>query len=316
MQFVVSGKFIALFLIAAGLLGGGCYWYLKQQQVQQRFRTPPYFVNRGASIIRPCKQCLALGTLKVQSAWKIGQPTEIPATDQRWFLAVEDPPTPVEVSGVLMLPVHPTLSGNPALGFDKNQVQLVLYQGLQRMAAIEQPSPPAPAPSVVTADRDAPPTDQTANFGMHIQRLNNLGWRIEVPTDDQWHETGIPVIASQKVTARPSIDKVYRENEGHYSVGFGDYQYEVPEDKEIASRRGFETELTEDLAFVTGPDWLGTLSLKVPRQADSTFSLDVGLEYQEIIPTGHYRKGAESWEEHIRLHQQTRMRQEEILKHP
>ena len=46
-QFVVSGKFLALFLLAGSLLGGGYYWYSRQQQLQKRFQAPPYFVNTG-----------------------------------------------------------------------------------------------------------------------------------------------------------------------------------------------------------------------------------------------------------------------------
>jgi hypothetical protein len=73
-------------------------------------------------------------------------PQEIPATEQRWFLAVEDPPMPVTVSGVLMLPVHPALEDNPVFGFDQSKVLLVLYQNLERKQAVEQPAAPAPDP--------------------------------------------------------------------------------------------------------------------------------------------------------------------------
>src|SRR5579872_6053146 len=89
-QFVVSGKFVALLLIAAGLMAGGYYWYSQQQKIQKRFQPPPYFITHGASIIRPCKQCLELGKLKPKAEWKVSPATEIPATEQRWFLAVEN----------------------------------------------------------------------------------------------------------------------------------------------------------------------------------------------------------------------------------
>jgi hypothetical protein len=59
---------------------------------------------------------------------------------------VEDPPLPVTVSGVLMLPVHLAFQNNPSFGFDLSRVVLVLYQNLQRMPGIEQPQPPAPPP--------------------------------------------------------------------------------------------------------------------------------------------------------------------------
>ena len=160
-QFVISGIFIALLLVAAGLLGGGYYWYSEQQQAQRRFHTPPYFVNRGATISRPCKRCLALDKLKAQAEWNVGSADEIPATEQRWFLAVEDPPTPVVVSGVLMLPVYAASRDNPAFGFDQTRVLLVLYQNLQRMGSIEQlpppPQPPAAAPPAHPPAGDPPP---------------------------------------------------------------------------------------------------------------------------------------------------------------
>ena len=177
-QLVVSGKFFVLFLIALSLLGGGYYWYRQQQEAQERqrltqerFKAPPYFVNRGATIIRNCGRCLGLGKLKPQPDWKIGLPTEIAATEQRWFLAVEDPPMPVTISGVLMLPVHPAYRDDPSFGFDQNRVVLVLYQDLQRKPWIEkpqpppvdpqppqsQPPPPEPVEATESADRDVAP---------------------------------------------------------------------------------------------------------------------------------------------------------------
>jgi hypothetical protein len=145
-QLVVSGKFLALLLIAAGLLGGGYYWYNRQQETQKRFHTPPYFVNRSQAIFRPCNHCLKFGDLKPQSDWEIGAPSEIPATEQRWFLAVEDPPAPVKVSGVLMLPVYAAFREDPFFGFDQTSMILVPYQNLQRMPWMEHPQPvPPPA---------------------------------------------------------------------------------------------------------------------------------------------------------------------------
>lgn len=143
-QFIISGKFLALLLLAVVLLVIGLYSYNRQQQTQNRFQTPPYFVNRGPTIVRGCEDCLDRGQLKPRTAWKVGTPTEVPATGQRWFLAVEDPPAPVIVTGVLMLPVYPAFRDNPAFGFDQNRVMLVLYQNLQRKPWIEQPQPPAP----------------------------------------------------------------------------------------------------------------------------------------------------------------------------
>jgi hypothetical protein len=67
-QFVVSGKFVAPLLMAAGLFGGDDYWHNQQMETQKRFRTPPYFVNRGPMVIRPCEHCVDLDKLKPQIA--------------------------------------------------------------------------------------------------------------------------------------------------------------------------------------------------------------------------------------------------------
>ena len=145
-QFVISATFLVLLLVAAGLLAGGYYWYSQQQETQKRLRTPPYFINRGPAVFRLCQHCLGLDKLTPKTEWNVGAPSEIPATEQRWFLAVEDPPLPVEVAGVLMLPVYPAQGDNPALGFDRTRVWLVLFQSLQRMPELTQlPPPPTPA---------------------------------------------------------------------------------------------------------------------------------------------------------------------------
>jgi len=136
-QFVISAKFIALLLVAAGLLGGGYYWYSQQQEIQKRFHAPPYFVNRGPAVFRLCQHCLDLDKLNPKTEWNVGAPVEIPATEQRWFLAVEDPPLPVEVAGVLMLPVYPAQGDNPTLGFDRARVLLVLFQSGNARNSVE-----------------------------------------------------------------------------------------------------------------------------------------------------------------------------------
>lgn len=155
-QFVLSGKFLILLLVALSLLGGGYYWYTAQQQNQKRFQTPPYFVNRESTIIRNCEQCLDIDNLKPQADWRIGSPKKVPAAEQRWFLAVEDPPTPVTVAGVLMLPLHPAYQDDPAFGFDQNRVVLVLYQDLQRKPWIEKPALSAVASQVVQSPPPQP----------------------------------------------------------------------------------------------------------------------------------------------------------------
>jgi hypothetical protein len=170
-QLVVSGKFITLFLVAMAFLATGYHWYGQQQETQERqrqtqarFKAPPYFINRGPSVIRSCQHCLEMaGKLKPQNGWKVYGPQEIPATEQRWFLAVEDPPMPVIVSGVLMMPVHPALEDNPALGFDQTKVSLVLYQNLERKQAVEQPPPPQPEAAPAPDSPPPQPTPDDAN---------------------------------------------------------------------------------------------------------------------------------------------------------
>jgi hypothetical protein len=207
-QFVVSGKFLIFLLLATGLLSGGYYWHTRQVQAhelflqtQERFKTPPYFVNRGATVIRPCKRCVELGKLKPEPEWQIGPPTEVPATEQRWFLAAEDPPLPVEVAGVLMLPAHPALGDNPALGFDRTRVLLVLFQGLQRMTELAQ-LPPPPPPNHPPADTAAlspylgdwknedPNTRGTTRFSVAEDqgKLVVHAWGKCVPSDCDWKD--------------------------------------------------------------------------------------------------------------------------------
>ncbi len=177
-QLVISGKFIVLLLAAVFLFAGGYYWYSQQQEVharieqeQARFKTPPYFVNRGPSVFRNCQHCLdTSGKLKPQSAWKVWGPQEIPPSQHRWFLAVEEPPLPVTVAGVLMLPLHPAVQEDPSFGFDQSQVVLVLYQNLQRMSRIEKLPPPStppaidpPKPSPVEEQATEPPRAETTS---------------------------------------------------------------------------------------------------------------------------------------------------------
>jgi hypothetical protein len=128
-------------------------------------------------------------------------------------LAVEDPPAPVTVAGVLMLAVHPTVQESPSFGFDMNRVELVLYQNLQAMPQIELPSPPAvppqpdppkpsPVPSVPLPT--APPAEFVGEWRnedpgtqSHTKlvitetsgRLMVHAWGRCSPEDCDWHET-------------------------------------------------------------------------------------------------------------------------------
>ena len=249
LQFVVSGKFLGLLMIAASLLGGGYYWYTQQLEVQRRFRTPPYFINRSPAVIRLCNHCMDLDKLKPRADWNIGAPSEIPATEQRWFLAVEDPPLPVGVAGVLMLPVHPALGDNPALGFDRTQVLLLLFQSLQRMPDLTQPppslapvQPPPPSPPPADTPAQSPylgiwknedsETRSVTKFSVAVEqgKLAVHAWGKCFPTDCDWKEAeasptdgGLSVVWSFGFTTRTwklspeSDDRLKLSEHAHYT---------------------------------------------------------------------------------------------------
>ena len=228
-QLVISGKFIALFLISLGLLGGGYILYsqqqglrLERQRFEQRFRAPAYFVNGGSIIVRSCGKCLYLGKLRPQVDWKVGKPKEIPATEQRWFLAVEEQPAPVEVSGVLMLPVHPAVGDNPALGFDRNQIQLALYQGLQRKANIEQPPQPLPLQPPLSNNPVLPPPEPTvpADNLPAVQSPQAIESKPEIVQAPQISEPTSPPAAEPSSSERsdPTSSTVIMKSPGNWRV--------------------------------------------------------------------------------------------------
>jgi hypothetical protein len=213
-QLVVSGKFIALFLIAAALLGGGIYWHNQQleiqervEQVQARFKAPPYFVNRGPTVLRSCQHCLEAGKLKPQTTWKVSVPQEIPATEQRWFLAVEDPPTPVTVAGVLMLPLHPALQDNPAFGFDQSHLVLVVYQDLERKARIEQLPLPQPAtPPPVDPPKPAVEPESDGEDAAPSEPVTRPSWQAVYAGD--WKNLDPPAAALTRLLITSEGDKL------------------------------------------------------------------------------------------------------------
>jgi hypothetical protein len=180
-HFVVSERFLGLTVIGVFLIGAGYVWHLRlleeegiRQQTEQRLKPPPYFVSRGATVVRSCRGCSQSGSLTPQSAWQIGPSQEIPANEVRWLLAVEDPPLPIQVGGVLMLPVYPAFTDDPAKGFDQTAVQLAVYQNLQRMYSFEIVQPPAPIPSP-PPPLPPPSTPPAANLE---ERKDYLGeWR-------------------------------------------------------------------------------------------------------------------------------------------
>src|ERR1700722_11206203 len=126
-QFIISGPFVLLVLLAGGLMTAG-FWLYTHQPPPARPQSPPYYVNRTLTAIRPCFQCVGIdGKLKAWPEWKIGKSSEIPAGQQWWFAPVEEPPTPVRIDDIPMLPVHPASNNEaPWEGFDQRKVFLVV----------------------------------------------------------------------------------------------------------------------------------------------------------------------------------------------
>ncbi len=156
-QFVVSGRFIVLLLLAGGFLAAGLWLYTHQPIPQ----TPPYYVNRVATALRPCFQCVdSESKLRAQQAWKFGKTIEIQTDERWWFAPVEDRPAAVKVDGVPMLAVHPAVHNDkPWFGFDQHRVYFVVFQDLDPRFTIEHPTPP-PAPAVPAPE---PPVSATAS---------------------------------------------------------------------------------------------------------------------------------------------------------
>ncbi|HXP83378.1 MAG TPA: hypothetical protein VN841_01580 [Bryobacteraceae bacterium] len=158
-QFVISGPFLLLLLLAAGLETAG-FWLYTHQPPPQPPQTPPYYVNRTVTAVRPCFQCQgADGKLKPPESWKFGKTVEIPEGQQWWFSPVEEHELPVKVDGIPMLALHPAAQNDkPWEGFDQRRVLLVVFQDLDARFSIEHPAPPpAPASTPAAGATDTPP---------------------------------------------------------------------------------------------------------------------------------------------------------------
>ena len=350
-QLLISGKFVALLLLSLSQLAGGYYWYNRQQeaqehlrQTQERFKAPPYFVNRGSTIIRSCSRCLDIGKLKPQTDWKMGPAKEIPATEQRWFLAVEDPPMPVTVSGVLMLPVHPAFEDNPSFGFDQNRMMLVLYQNLERKPWIVQSSPPPsaqppippatsptfppdepgpampppPEPDPVSSNAEStltstlPPPPMAAS-PPKVDFLGGHSWCVSLPRNANWFDTGIPIVVEQVVKIAINTQGSSSGDMGRWSALLGS----GPTDRMLnASGVGpQQIQVTETAPFTEGVGWVGSLRLRITAGASGSTVLDIRTEYlyrpREVHLFGNDRPGA--WEAHQQQHREVRMRAERII---
>jgi hypothetical protein len=159
-QFVISGPFLLLVVLALGFFAGG-FWLYTHQPPPVLPPAPPYYVNRTSTALRPCFQCIGTdGRLKAQPEWKLGKALDIPADERWWFAPVEEQPTPVKIDGIPLLAVHPAANKDkPWYGFDQRRVFLAVMQDLEPRFAIEHPAPPPisapiPAPQPTT---DAPP---------------------------------------------------------------------------------------------------------------------------------------------------------------
>jgi hypothetical protein len=161
-QFVVSGPFLFLLLISAGLMTAG-FWLYTHPPPPIPVIGPPYFINKVTTAVRACFQCVAPdGKLKPQTQWKLGKTISIPDKEQWWFSPVDRAAEAITVDRVPMLAVHPAIKNDaPWEGFDQRRVLLVVFQDLDPRFSIEHPapSPPPPPPVADPAPAQAPPTD-------------------------------------------------------------------------------------------------------------------------------------------------------------
>jgi hypothetical protein len=148
-QFVISGPFLLLLLLAVGFFTGG-FWLYTHQPPPVLPTSPPYYVSRSETALRPCFQCIGFGgKLKPQSEWKLGKTADIPAGERWWFAPVEEHLVSVKIDGVPMLAVHPaTNKEKPWYGFDQRRVFFAVMQDLEPRFAIDHPAlPPAQTPT-------------------------------------------------------------------------------------------------------------------------------------------------------------------------
>jgi len=166
-QFVISSWFFVFLILAAGFFGGGYWLYTHQPPPPPPPAPPPYYVNRIATAVRPCSQCMVTaGKMKPQESWKIGVATDTPPDRQWWFAPVEEPPNSVKIDGIPMLALHPaTDQDKPWYGFSQRQVVLVAVQDLEPKFSIDHPAPTPAEPVSVVQPSDGitpekvPPTD-------------------------------------------------------------------------------------------------------------------------------------------------------------
>ena len=115
-QFVVSGPFLFLLLLSAGLMTGG-FWLYTHPPPPVVVKGPPFYVNRVATALRPCSQCINTdGSLKEKQKWKLGRTVSIPDGQHCWFASTSDSAEPFTIDRVPMLAVHPAINKDAPLG--------------------------------------------------------------------------------------------------------------------------------------------------------------------------------------------------------
>jgi hypothetical protein len=157
-QIVISGPFLLLLIMTAGLWTAGFWLYTHPPPPPPRPPSPPYYVNRTLTAVRPCYQCVGTdGKLKPQPQWRLARATDIPAGEQWWFAPIEDPPSTPKIEGIPMLAVHPAREKDkPWDGFDQGRVLLVVFQDLEPRLTIDHPTPPPTSPPPVEQPSQAP----------------------------------------------------------------------------------------------------------------------------------------------------------------
>jgi hypothetical protein len=162
---VISGWSLGFLVLSIGFLASG-FWLYTHQPPPPLPPSPPYFISRTATAIRPCFQCLGIdGKLKHSKEWRLGKALEVPEDKRWWFAPVEEHAAPIKVDNIPMLAVRPAIDNDkPWFGFDQRKVYLVVFQDLEARFSIEHPAPPPlPAPSspptpAPTAEQPATPT--------------------------------------------------------------------------------------------------------------------------------------------------------------
>ena len=185
-QFVVSGPFLFLLLLSTGLTVAG-FWLYTHPPPPVVVKAPPFYVNRVATALRPCSQCMnSDGTLKEKQKWKLGRTVSIPNGEQWWFASISDSAEPITIDRVPMLAVHPAINKDaPWEGFDQRKIFFVVAQDLDPRTAIEHPAPPPPPPTPEPprAEPESKPPDPIPATPTESPKSEDLSTAAAPPTE-------------------------------------------------------------------------------------------------------------------------------------